>query len=49
MTKEWIEQDRVVSIVRCMECSVSGTRPWGGPTQRYFEKEDLRNNQCSSC
>jgi len=25
---------------------VSGTQPWGGPTWRYYDKDDLQNNRC---
>jgi len=47
--KGWIEQEQVVTIVRCVGYGVSGTRTWGGPTQRYFDKDDLRNNRCPEC
>ena len=30
--KGWIEQEQVVTIVRCVDCRVTGTRSWGGPT-----------------
>ena len=36
-------------IVEYIDCRVSGTRLLGGTTCRYFEKEDLRNNQCPMC
>jgi len=45
----WVEQEQVVTIVKCVDCGVSGTRAWGGPTQRYYDKDDLRNNQCPEC
>jgi len=37
----WVEQEQVVTIVRCVDYGVSGTRPWGRPTWRYFDKNDL--------
>jgi len=39
----------MVTIVRCVDCRVLGTQSWGGPTWRYFDKDDLRNNQCPEC
>jgi len=45
----WIEQEQMVTIVRCVDCGVSGTRPWGGPTRRYYDKSNLRNNRCPEC
>ena len=39
----------MVTIVKCVDCGVSSTRPWGGPTQRYYDKNDLRNNRCPEC
>jgi len=47
--QEWVEQEQVVIIVKCVDCRVSGTRPWGGPIQRYFDKDNLRNNRCLEC
>jgi len=47
--KRWVEENRVVTIVRCVEYGMSGIQPWGGPTQTYFEKENLRNNYCPLC
>jgi len=44
-----VEQEQVVTIIRCVDCGISGTRSWGGPTQRYYNKDDLRNNQCPEC
>ena len=37
----WVEQEQVVTIVRCVDCGVTGTRSWGGPTRRYYDKDDL--------
>ena len=37
----WVKQEQVVTIVKCVDCKVSGTRPWGGPTRRYYDKSDL--------
>ena len=37
----WVEQEQVVIVVRCVDCGVSGTRAWGGPTRRYYDKDDL--------
>jgi len=37
----WVEQEQVVTIVKCVDCGVPGTRPWGGPTWRYFDKNNL--------
>jgi len=45
----WVEQEQVVTIMRCVDCGVSGTRSWGGPTRRYYDKDDLRNNWCLEC
>jgi len=45
----WVKQEQVVTIVRCVDCGVSGTRLWGGPTRRYFDKDDLQNNRCPEC
>ena len=45
----WVEQEQVVTIVRCVDCGVSSTRAWGRPTQRYFDKNNLRNNRCPEC
>ena len=39
----------MVMIVRYVDCRVPGIQPWGGPTQRYMEKDNLQNNQCSEC
>ena len=39
--QEWVEQEQVVTIVKYVDCGVPGIRPWGGPTQRYFDKGDL--------
>jgi len=36
-------------IVKCVDCGTSGTRPWGGPTWRYFDKDNLQNNRCPEC
>ena len=47
--KRWVEEDRVVTVIRCVVWGVSGTQSWGGPTRRYFEKKDLRNNRCLPC
>ena len=47
--KGWMEQKQVVTIVRCVDCGVTGTRSWGGPTRRYYDKDDLRNNRCPEC
>ena len=47
--KGWVKQEQVVTIVRCMDCGVSGARPWDGPTRRYFDKNDLQNNRCPEC
>ena len=47
--KGWVKQEQVVTIVRCVDYGVSSTRAWGGPTQRYYDKDDLRNNQCPEC
>jgi len=44
-----VEQEQVVTIVRCVDCRISGIRPWDGPTQRYFDKDDLQNNRCPEC
>jgi len=38
-----------MTIVKCVDYRVSGTRPWGGPTRRYYDKDDLQNNQCLEC
>ena len=45
----WVEQEQVVTMVRCVDCGVSGTRAWRGPTWRYYDKDDLRNNRCLEC
>ena len=37
----WVEQEQVMTIVKCVNCGVSGMRLWGGPTQRYYNKNDL--------
>ena len=47
--KGWVKQEQVVTIVRCVDCGVLGTRSWGGPTQRYYNKNDLQNNRCPEC
>jgi len=39
--KGWVEQEQVVTIVRCVDCGVSGIWTWGGPTWRYYDKDDL--------
>ena len=39
--KSWVEQNWVVTIMKCVDCGVSGMRPWGGPTRRYHNKNDL--------
>ena len=39
--KGWVEQEQVVTIVRCVDCGVMGTRLWGGPIRRYYDKNDL--------
>ena len=45
----WVEQEQVVTIVRCVDCGVTGTQSWGGPIWRYYDKDDLRNNRCPEC
>jgi len=47
--KRWVEQNQVVMIVKCVNCGVLGMRPWGGPTWRYHDKDDLQNNRCPEC
>ena len=37
----WVEQEQVVTIVRYVDCGVLGMRAWGGPTQRYYDKDNL--------
>jgi len=44
--KGWVEQDQIVTIIRYVDCGVVGTRPWEGPTWRYYDKDDLQNNRC---
>jgi len=41
-----VEQEQVVTVMRCVDCGVSGTRAWGEPTWRYYDKDDLQNNWC---
>jgi len=47
--KRWVEQEQVVTIVKCVDCGVSSMQPWRGPTRRYFDKNNLWNNQCLAC
>ena len=47
--KEWVEQEQVVTIIKCVDCGVPSTQPWGGPTWRYMKKDDLQNNRCPGC
>ena len=37
----WVEQDQVITIVQYIDCGMSGMLPWGGPAQRYMNKDDL--------
>ena len=45
----WVEQEHVVTIVKCVDCGVPSTQPWSGPTWRYFDKGNLQNNRCLEC
>ena len=47
--KGWVEQEQVVTIVKYVDCGVPGIQPWGEPTQKYMEKDDLQNNRCPGC
>jgi len=47
--QRWVEQKQVIIIVRCVDCGVFGTQPWGGPTWRYYNKNNLWNNRCPGC
>jgi len=44
----WVEQEQVVTIVKCVDCGVPGTRPWGDPlegimTRITFGTTDAQN------
>ena len=45
----WVEQEQVVMIVKCVDCGVPGTQPWGSSIRRYYDKDDLQNNRCPEC